>query len=120
LLTKKTVTKNWYETGSPYPYNSRMWKHKTIPLYVIWSIATTNIGSRWHHLQITHNDRIPSYDDLIKVKNEFLGYEIEAYQVLPKKSDYVNICDKCLHIWSPLSERECVVNLKDLINEEPP
>ena len=46
--------------------------------------------------------RIPSWDDMCALKDIFFYNEEEAYQVHPKKSDYVNIKQNCLHLWKPI------------------
>ena len=46
--------------------------------------------------------RIPSWDDMCALKDIFFYNEEEAYQVHPKKSDYVNIKQNCLHLWRPI------------------
>ena len=46
--------------------------------------------------------RIPSWDDMCVLKDIFFYNEEEAYQVHPKKSEYVNIKQNCLHLWKPI------------------
>ena len=46
--------------------------------------------------------RIPSWDDMCDLKDIFFYDEEEAYQVHPKKSDYANIKQNCLHLWRPI------------------
>ena len=57
---------------------------------------------RWMHICVSRDDRYPSWDELRAVKEEFIGEEVEAYQVLPRKSEYVNDNPNCFHIWSCL------------------
>lgn len=47
-------------------------------------------------------EALPSWEDLRRVKDIFIGREVEAYQVLPKESEYVNVHPFCLHLWVPL------------------
>lgn len=96
---------------------ARMWRHKDRPLFVMRSLSATK-DEKWIHVSISRLDRIPSWEEICHVRDCFLGKEIEAYQVLPKHSEYVNLADKCLHIWAPLDGERRVANLHDLINEE--
>lgn len=57
-------------------------------------------GREWIHLSVSRKDWIPSWDDLRKVKVDFLGPDSYAYTVYPPASEYVNIHEKCLHIYS--------------------
>jgi hypothetical protein len=60
---------------------------------------------------------MPSWDDMSRVKRDFLGEDVEAYQVLAKKSEHVNVHSFCLHMWAPVDGRRRVANLHDLVNE---
>lgn len=66
-------------------------------------LASTDImedGSRYLHISCSYPDRLPTWDDLKIVKNIFIGEDREAFQVLPKKEDYVNLHPHCLHLWA--------------------
>ena len=52
-----------------------------------------------------HN--IPSWDDMCILKDIFFDEEEEAYQIHPKKSEYVNISLNCLHLWKPIGHELC-------------
>ncbi|SRR6266568_882588 len=54
---------------------------------------------RWQHISVSREDRYPSWEDLLAVKEEFIGEEEEAYQVLPRASEYVNIHPNVFHLW---------------------
>lgn len=36
------------------------------------------------------------------LKDIFFGEEEEVYQIHPKKSQYVNRVENCLHLWRPI------------------
>jgi hypothetical protein len=59
-------------------------------------------GKRWIHFSIAHPSRIPHFEELRRYKDAFLGVERKAIQVLPPKSEYVNIHPYCLHLFSCL------------------
>jgi len=94
-----------------------LFEHKLTELRVIRSFSTIKGGEKWVHISVSRPDRLPSWEELTKVKNEFLGEDVEAYQVLPRKEDYVNTHRYCLHLWMPADKKRRVANLQDLIME---
>lgn len=46
--------------------------------------------------------RIPSWLDMCTLKEVFWEDEEEAYQIHPKRSQYVNCAENCLHLWKPV------------------
>lgn len=95
----------------------RAWTHKIVPgLNVLRSLAETENGEKWIHVSLSRRDRMPEWVEIRKVKDHFLG-DIEAYQVLPKKQDYVNVHNFCLHLWAPVDGLPRVANLQGLMKE---
>lgn len=45
---------------------------------------------------------IPTWDDMCVLKDIFFDDEEEVYQIHPKKSEYVNLSENCLHLWEPI------------------
>jgi hypothetical protein len=107
----------WKEVDAAAP-GARAWINRKDGLYVLRSLSTTKDGEKWVHISISTPDRVPNWEEISRVKACFLGLEVEAYQVLPKQDDYVNVCTHCLHIWAPLDGKRRVANLMDLVNEE--
>jgi hypothetical protein len=102
---------------------AQRWDHP-MGLHVMISLSTVSglrlgDGTKWWHLSISCRGRLPSWADLLKVRNDFLGVDRETYQVLPAKADYVNIAE-CLHLWAPCDGIRRVANLQDLVLEELP
>lgn len=56
-------------------------------------------GAWWIHLSISRAKRLPSWEDLVDAKESLLGTDCEAIQVIPKRSEYVNLHPFCLHLW---------------------
>lgn len=82
------------------------------------SKATCADGSQWWHLSVSvAGNKVPSWETLSRIKDEWLGEEVEAYQVLAKRSEHVNIAN-CLHLWAPVDGKRRVANLHDLVLEE--
>ena len=48
-------------------------------------------------------NKIPSWEDMTYLKNIFWMDEEECYQIMPRKSEYVNIKGNCLHLWRPVN-----------------
>lgn len=75
-------------------------------LMVIVSDAVALDGRRWRHLSLSRRDRaMPTWEQLVEVKEAFLGPEAVALQVLAPRSEWVNIHPTCLHLWECLDGR---------------
>lgn len=61
-------------------------------------------GKRWIHLSRSGRSRMPTWPELVEVRDALLGPEQEAYQVCPPASRYVNINPTVLHLWACLDE----------------
>lgn len=85
---------------------------------MIRSLSTLRSGEKWIHVSVARPDRLPSWAELSKVKNEFIGEDLEAYQVLAANKDHINLHAKCLHLWAPVDGVRRVANLQDLEMEE--
>lgn len=69
------------------------------------SIDRASDGTEWLHVSLSHRDRIPFYEELAKVKELFIGFEMEAIQIFPPKSEHVNHHPRTLHLWSKVDGR---------------
>lgn len=56
-------------------------------------------GKRWLHFSMSGEDRLPTWDELVETKEAFLGTEVKAIQVIPPRSQYVNLNPYVLHLW---------------------
>lgn len=70
---------------------------------VIVSVSTEEDGRLWRHLSVSRPHSMPKWEDLVNVKEWFLGKESKAIQVIPPRSQYVNIHPFCLHLFECLS-----------------
>lgn len=50
------------------------------------------------HVSVSRENRYPSWDELIAIKERFFG-DIDCMMVMPKKKDYVNVHNFTFHIW---------------------
>ena len=106
----------WVEIATTKYY--RAWMNKSQGLRVLRSLSRTENEEWWFHVSVSRQSRMPDWNDISLVKRVFLGAETEAYQVMAKESEHVNIHPFCLHLWSPLNEKRRVANLRDLVHEE--
>ena len=57
----------------------------------------------WEHVSVSPFDHsiLPSWDDMCRLKDIFFDEEEMALQFHPRKSQYVNKMENCLHLWRP-------------------
>lgn len=53
----------------------------------------------FEHLSVSSHNKTPDWDTMAKIKDVFFQDEEECVQFHPKKSQYVNLMEHCLHIW---------------------
>ena len=53
-----------------------------------------------HHVSVSRKGKPIKWNDIVYVKELFMGEEVEAFHIIPKRSEYVNIHQNCFHIWS--------------------
>lgn len=80
--------------------------------FVVWGYNEDG----YEHVSISpvKQSRIPSWDDMAQLKDIFFLDEEEAYQIMPKKSQYVNLMQNCLHLWRPTNG----LRLDDLVERK--
>lgn len=59
-------------------------------------------GKLYGHISFSRKSRIPSYEDMVFIKEVFVGDDHKAIMVLPAASEHVNIDPYCLHFFVPL------------------
>jgi hypothetical protein len=69
-------------------------------LLVILSGNREADGRRWLHLSCSYADRLPTWADMRRVKDLFLGSDTYAAIVFPPRSTFVNIHPFCLHLFA--------------------
>lgn len=62
-------------------------------------IASLDEG--WEHVSVSLPNRNPNWDEMCHVKDLFWGDDEECIQFHPRKNEYVNLTEYCLHIWKP-------------------
>lgn len=56
----------------------------------------------WEHLSVCFEDEVPSWNFMEEMKEMFWKDDEVCFQLHPKKSDYINNNEYCLHIWRSL------------------
>jgi hypothetical protein len=57
-------------------------------------------GAEWVHASIAHSFRMPTWDELVAVKEALVGPDRHAYQVFPPREQWVSVHPNCLHVWA--------------------
>jgi hypothetical protein len=60
-------------------------------------IASDELG--WDHVSVSRRDRVPSWDEMCRIKRLWFDDDETVIQYHPKASEYVNNCRNCLHLW---------------------
>lgn len=55
----------------------------------------------WEHVSVSLRDRVPTWDEMCWVKDQFFEEEETVLQFHPPRSEYVNFHPFCLHLWRP-------------------
>jgi hypothetical protein len=89
--------------------------HLSMPLSVISSIENPSDNKLWLHVSLAHKKRIPTHDEVVLVKNLFIGENNYAISVLPPRELHVNLNPYCLHLYHcleghPLPEFSGILN----------
>lgn len=81
--------------------HGRRWVHAITELSVILSAAAQSDGRVWLHVSVAHQSRMPSWQELVDVKEWLFGFDRYAAQIVPPRSEYVNKHPFCLHLFTP-------------------
>jgi len=81
-----------------------MYKRSSDGMTVITSGSIELDDKRWAHVSMAHRGRVPSYGDMVIVKNLFIGRNKRAIQLFVDERDHVNLHPYCLHLWHCLDE----------------
>ena len=66
------------------------------------TVVFSNSEDGYEHVSFApFSGRIPKWETMCQLKDMFWEDEEEVYQIMPKKSEYVNIKNNCLHLWRP-------------------
>lgn len=77
----------------PLPGNE--WMHNII----------ANSGEGWDHVSVSYKGRVPTWEEMDKIKRMFFKDDEVAMQLHVTPEDHVNIHPNVLHLWRP-TDRE--------------
>lgn len=78
-------------------------------------IASTQLG--WEHVSISNDERCPTFSEMVAIKEMFFNSGEIAFQIHPKKENYVNFHENCLHLWRPTKTNVPVPNIAAVLNK---
>jgi hypothetical protein len=58
-------------------------------------------GAGWEHVSVSRKSRVPSYEDMCRIKDLFWDESDCVMQLMVPKSDHINYHPHCLHMWRP-------------------
>ena len=65
-------------------------------------VCIASNGGGWDHVSIHRpNGKLPTWDEMCAIKDMFFDEDEVVVQYHPRKSEYVNIHEGCLHLWKP-------------------
>lgn len=68
-------------------------------LIIIASAGEYDDGKEWLHVSVSRKSRLPTYEELTRIKRDFIGDDKKAVFILPEKEKHVNIHNYCLHLF---------------------
>lgn len=95
---------------------AKAWQHYRSRMTVLRSLTQMQNGDVFIHISAAHHADQVTWDDLVKVKREFLNHE-PAYHVIVSEKDHVNVHWNCFHLWQPVGTAREVANLRNIVRE---
>ena len=59
-------------------------------------------GKEWRHLSVSRRSRTPSHEDMMLAAEAFLDRDHVVLSIYPRRSEWVNVHEHCLHLWQPI------------------
>jgi hypothetical protein len=56
-------------------------------------------GKLGWHLSISHPRRLPTYAEMKRARYQFLPNNVDMAQLFPPTEEFVNLHERCLHLW---------------------
>lgn len=100
-------------SGAIFPFHSAFIK---LPDCGTCSVIWSDCENGYEHVSVSPKRKfnVPTWNDMCVLKDVFFDEEEEVYQIHPKKSQYVNSVNNCLHLWKPIGHE-----LDELLRREP-
>ena len=74
-------------------------------LKLLYTAREQHLDGLWKHASISHPRRYPYWTEILEVRYAYFGDDDDVAQILPPRSEYVNINKNCFHLWSPIGRR---------------
>lgn len=58
-----------------------------------------SIDNGLHHMSISHQTRLPTYEEMKTARYRFCPPDVTMAQLFPPMSEFVNVHPFCLHLW---------------------
>lgn len=102
---------------TPFPMNSAFIK---LPDCGTCSVIWGDNEDGYEHVSVSPRKKfnMPTWNDMCMLKDMFFEDDEEVYQIHPKKSEYVNVVENCLHLWKPIGHE--LNELVEMKTEEKP
>ena len=85
-----------------------------------WYSIIASVGEGWQHVSAAGFGGItPSWDVMEIIKNRFFRDDEFVVEFHPKKEEYVNNLENCLHIWAPIDRELPYPDLNELRRKKP-
>ena len=68
------------------------------PMSIVATVEDGEVGII-EHVSVSYPRQTPTWEEMCMIKDLFWYDEEEVYQIHPKKSEYVNFDNHCLHLW---------------------
>jgi hypothetical protein len=62
-------------------------------------MSSGSTNGQWEYVSVSAPDRCPTWEEMCFVKDLFWSGSETVIQFHPKKSEYVNTHENCLHLW---------------------
>jgi hypothetical protein len=106
MRSVRRLPRYWIPVGPRLP---GYYQHAMNGLRVIESLNVERDEKCWHHVSCSRAARVPDWDDMKLVRQDFIGDDRESYMVLPPAERYVNTHLYTLHLWCCLDAPDGVL-----------
>ena len=91
-----------YRTFHLHLGNSKLgenWGYFEIPYQSNVLKVVSSDGLGWEHVSVSLHNRCPNWEEMNLIKDLFWTEDETVVQYHPRKKDYVNRYEYCLHLW---------------------
>ena len=81
-----------------------MWRKEKAKMTVMASVAREQDDRVWIHLSMSHDNRMPTYEELYYLKRHWGGDDYKCIMVLPSRDEHVSLHQYCMHLFRCVDE----------------